>query len=83
MNLSDGPVHVLLNMKRSPLESHGELPRQRHATETSDEDEIMLGEAPVNEEVERDWPDVSPLLFGDWTLASPTARMHSCRKRAS
>ena len=52
MDLSDAPSRVRLSMKRSPLESHSEGPKQRLVLEDLGGDEIMIGETQVNEEVD-------------------------------
>ena len=46
MDLSGMPSRVRLNMKRSPLESQVDQPKQRRVMEDPDEDEVMIGEMP-------------------------------------
>ena len=60
------PARVRLNMKRSPLESQVDRPKQRRVMEDPDEDEVMIGEVQVNEEVEHPTPEVSVTEFDDW-----------------
>ena len=49
-DLSDAPARVRLNMKRSPLESHSERPKQRCVLEYPDGVEVMIGETQVNKD---------------------------------
>ena len=44
-------ARVRLNMKRSPLEGQDDRPKQRRVSVDPDEDEVMIGDIPVNEEV--------------------------------
>ena len=60
------PARVRLNMKRSPLESQGDRPKQRRVMEDPDEDEVMSGEVQVNEEVAHPASEVSVAEFDDW-----------------
>ena len=65
MDLSDMSARVRLNMKRSPLESQGDRSKQRRVMEDPDEDDVMIGEAQVNEEVEHPMSEVSVAEFDD------------------
>ena len=65
-DLSGMPGRVRLNMKRSPLESRSDRPKQRRVMEDPDEDEVMIGEVQVNEEVEHPTSEVSATEIGDW-----------------
>ena len=67
MYLSGMLARVRLNMKRSPLESQGDRPKQRRVMEDPDEDEVMIGEVHVNEEVEHPTSEVSvtELMIGN------------------
>ena len=60
------PARVRLNMKRSPLVSQGDGSKQRRVMEDPDEDEVMIGEAQVNEEVEHPTSEVSVTEFDNW-----------------
>ena len=60
------PARVRLNMKRSPLESQGDRPKQRRVMEDPDEDEVMIGELQVNEDVEHPTSEVSVPECDDW-----------------
>ena len=51
--VSKEPAHVYLNMKRSPLDSHGARSKHRRVIESSDGDDIMIGEVQVNQEIEQ------------------------------
>ena len=58
-DLWDAPARVRLNMKRSPLESHSERPKQRCVLEYPDGAEVMIGETQVNKDDEHTWSEVS------------------------
>ena len=66
MDLSDTSARLRLNMKRNPLECQGDRSKQRRAMEDPDEDEVMIGQVPVNEEVEHPTSEGWVTEFHDW-----------------
>ena len=63
MDLSDMSARVRLNSKRSLLESRGDRSKQRRVMKDPDEDEVMIGEAQVNEEVEHPTSEIPVTEF--------------------
>ena len=55
----------VLPVKRSPLESRGNLTK-RHIIKNPDCDEHMIGEVQVNEEVEYSWPELKQQIVHHW-----------------
>ena len=59
-------ARVRVNAKRSPLKSQDVRVKQRRVLENPDVDEVLIGEVPVNEEVELLGAEASATEFDDW-----------------